>query len=117
MTRVAVAAVSLPATSYNLTDSADFETLATGSNNGVTITYSDINVLLLKNTTGGAAVFTIKVVVPAGYDRVTVSDETVSVAAGDTHLYPLAPIFRQSDGKIYIDCDVAGEVLALTNAT
>lgn len=118
MARTAITATTLTAGGYNLTDSSDFETLSTGSGNGVSFAFNRNDTLVLKNGTGGAASFTIKVPTPGTYSaRVTVNDETVSVADGKTYLYKLTEIFKQSDGDVYVDCDVAGEVLVLRDPT
>lgn len=110
MTRTA-----LPAAGYNLTDSADFDTLATGANNGVEVPYRAGDILILKNDTGGPAEFTVKVRQPQDFTAlgVTVPDDTFTVADGDTHIIPLAAVYKQTDSDIYVDCDVAGEVLLL----
>ncbi len=115
MARAALAAVTIPATGYNLTDSSDFATLSTGAGNGRIIDYDAATRIVLKNTTGGAAVYTVKMVTPATYSALglTISDMTVTVAAGKTwELKPHAAM-EQADGKLYIDCDVAGSLLVL----
>ncbi len=115
MARSALAPVSIPTTGYNVTDSAAFAALTAGANNGKIIDYDAAARILLKNTTGGAAVYTIKMATPAPYSAlgVTISDMTVTVAAGKTwELKPHAAML-QADGKIYIDCDVAGSILVL----
>lgn len=118
MTRATITATTLSAGGYNLTDSSDFDTLGTGDGNGVSFTYSNNDTVVLKNDSGSPATFTIKVPTPADYSsRVTIPDEAVSVADGKEHLYKITPIFKQSDGNIYIDCDVAGEVLILRDPT
>lgn len=116
MARTAIQLTDLTKTGYNLTDSTDFATLGTGVGNGITVAFDPRDVLVLKNDTGGPAVFTLKV---PGEDKysdkgITVPDETVTVADGDTWIYQLTSIFKQSDGKVYIDCDVAGKVLVLS---
>lgn len=114
MARVPITRTAVPDTGLNLTD-ASFATLATGANNGVEVPYREADLLVLKNDTGGAAVFTLKVPQPAQYvgQGVTIPDKTVSVATAKQVLYPTAIVFKQPDGDIYIDCDVAGKVLAL----
>lgn len=114
MARTPITRTAVPDTGLNLTD-ASFSTLSTGATNGVEIPYREADLIVLKNDTGGAAVFTLKVKQPAQYSgqSITVPDKTVSVATGKTHVYPTATIFKQTDGDIYIDCDVAGKVLAL----
>lgn len=116
MARSALAAVAIPATGYNMTDSADFAVLATGAGNGKEIVYDGGSRIVLKNTTGGAAVYTIKVPTPAPYSAIgiTLSDMTITVAAGKTWEVKPHPAMQQADGKIYIDCDVAGSILVLT---
>lgn len=115
MARSTLAAVSIPTIGYNLTDSAGFAALTPGANNGKIIDYDPAAVIVLKNTTGGAAVYTIKMVTPSPYSALglTLSDMTVTVAAAKTwELKPHAAM-QQADGDIYIDCDVAGSILVL----
>ena len=100
---------------YNLTDSSDFTTLSTGSGNGVEFTHDPADLVVLKNDTGGAATYTL--VLPA-LSQVTdvggsVTDPTVTVADGKTHVFKSPTVLKQADGKVYIDCDVAAEVLVL----
>lgn len=113
MAAAALTATSVAAGGYNLTDSSDFTTLVSGAGNGVTFDYDGRDVIILKNDTGGTAVFTIKVPTPSAYSGiVTVGDETVSVANNKTYLNPVLAIFKNvSTGKIIIECDVAGKVL------
>ena len=115
MARTAITAVPITDTGYNLTDSADFQTLGIGADNGVEFTYQPNYLAILKNSTAGAASYTVKVPTPSQYSDkgLALSDVSVAVAAGKTVLYPLSGIFKQADGKIYIDCDVAGEALVL----
>jgi len=116
MTRVAITPVTLTTTGYNLTDSAGFTVMATGANNGITVDFDLKSVIALKNTTGGAAVYTFKVVSPGQFSGKgsTVGDVTVTVAAAKSWLYQPSEIMRQSDGKVWVDCDVAGSILVLT---
>ena len=108
---------SIASNGYNLTDSGDFNTLTPGSGNGVEFEYSSSNEIILKNDTGGPAVFTFVIGVRAAEDTEvggTITDTTVTVADGKTHvLNDLNELFRNSDGNVYIDCDVAGKVLLL----
>lgn len=119
MSRTAVSATTITAITsngYNLTDSTDFTTLATGSGNGVEFTYDANDILILKNDTAGSAIFTFVVATPSGVSSVggSITSPTITVAAGKTHVMPALPIvFKQSDDKVYIDCDAAGEVLLL----
>lgn len=115
MTRTMKDVTLLPDTGYNLTDAADFTAMATGAGNGVEIVYDPATRVVLKNTTGGAAVFTVKIPTPSPYSAIgiTLSDVTVSVTAGKTWLLRPHAVMKQADGKIYIDCDVAASILVL----
>lgn len=119
MSRTTVSATTITAISsngYNLTDSTDFTTLATGSGNGVEFTYDANDILILKNGTASTANFTFVVATPSSVSSVggSITSPTITLAAGKTHIMPSLPsVFRQSDGKVYIDCDAAGEVLLL----
>jgi hypothetical protein len=115
MARSALAAVDITDTGYNLTDSAAFVALSTGANNGKEIVYNPAAVIVLKNTTGGNAVYTIKIVTPPEYTAIglTLSDMTVTVATLKTWVMQMKSVMRQADGKVYIDCDVAGSLLVL----
>lgn len=114
MARTPIDRTALPAASLNLTD-ATFATLSTGAGNGIEVPFRPGDVLVLKNDSGGAAVFTVKVRQPAEFTAigVTVPDETFSVANNKTHLVPLTTVFKQTDSDVYVDCDVAGKVLML----
>jgi hypothetical protein len=108
--------VEIAATGTNLTDSADFTTLVVGAGNGIKFEYTDRLTIILKNTTGGAATFTILVpqidiLTEAG---VTVPDSDIVVANGKTYLVQEAYAFKDSDGYVTIECDVAGEILLVT---
>jgi len=90
--------------------------MSTGAGNGVEFRLDPTDIIILKNTTGGTAVYTIKVPSPSGYSDkgVTVPDVTVSVAAGKTYLYKPSNIFKQSDGDMIVECDVAGDILVIS---
>ena len=115
MARTAITATTLTATGYNLTDSTDFETMSTGAGNGVEIPFNKNHIMILKNGTGGEATFTLDVPANTNYSNkgVTIPDATEAVADGDTHLYVMSAIFKQSDGDVYVDCDVAADILVL----
>lgn len=116
MTRETIAAVAVPVGGYNVTDSTDFETLATGAGNGVVFPHNNDYRIILKNDTGGAATFTIKIPTPQNLAdlSLTVPDFTVSVANGKTYELKGLSQFRQQDGNVYIDCSAAGKVLVLS---
>lgn len=116
MARTAINPTALTKTGYNLTDSADFETMSTGADNGVEFIFDPSDIVVLKNPTGGDAVYTFKVPGETRYTDygASITDDTITVGAGDTWVRPISNIFKQSDGKIYVDCDVAGEILVLS---
>lgn len=114
MARTAIARTTLPAAGFNISD-ATYTTLATGAGNGVTIPTVQGDVLLLNNTTGGSAVYTVKTPQPSGYSSlgITASDVTVTVAAGKIWAYKPDKLQKQADNQIYVDCDVAAKILCL----
>lgn len=118
MARTGITATTIPAITsegYNLTDSADFTTMSTGSGNGVSFAYSARTLIILKNSTAGAADYTFVLANTSTITAVggSVTDPVVDVAVGKTHLVKPAEVFKQSDGDMYIDCDVAGEILVV----
>jgi hypothetical protein len=116
MTRVLITATAVPAATYNLTDSTDFETLVTGAGNGVEFTHNPAHLLILKNASGLSADFTIKVPTPSTYtDITTVNDDVITVADGKTYLVKLASVYKQTNGLVYVDCDQACDVLLVSH--
>lgn len=114
MARTNITAQVLGDSGLNITD-ATYSTLGAGANNGVTFDYDPSALVVLKNGTGGSAVYTFKVPTPSAYaaKSLTVPDVTVTLATGKSLIYPLSAIFKQSDEKVYVDCDVAGQLLVL----
>lgn len=112
MARETIARTPIPVTGLDLTDVA-FETLATGAGNGVEFPFRGGDILVL--THSSAAVFTIVTPQPAKYDDrgIEVDDMTVNVGQDEMHLIPLDIFMRQADGNVYVDCDVAADVLVL----
>lgn len=106
--------VALTSNGLNLTD-ATYVTMSTGAANGVTFDHDGADLVVLKNDTGGDATFTIKVPAPASLTAIgaTVADIDIVVVTAKTHVMRLPSILKQTDGKIYIDCDVAGKILVL----
>lgn len=115
MARSTITPAALTKTGYNVTD-ASFTTMGTGANNGVQFALDPDDIVILRNDTAGAAVYTVKVPGETKYSEkgATVPDVPVTVAAGKIWLYPLSKIFQQSDGRAYIDCDVAGKILVVS---
>ena len=112
MARATITATAIPATGLNVTD-ATFATSGTGTGNGVSFVYDGNTRVILKNDSGSAATFTVKVPTPTSYTDigVTFPDMSIAVANGKTWEFKPAAVWRQSDGNIYIDCNVAGKVL------
>lgn len=114
MARAAMSRQTIAKTGLNLTD-ATFTTMTLGAGNGVEVPYVRGLILVLKNDTGGAATFTIKVATPAESSNFgsTYGDISRSVADGKTWLVPVNQISKQADGDVYVDCSVAGKIAAL----
>ena len=112
MARAAIAATPIPATGLNITD-ATYATMGTGAGNGVSVSYDGNTRIVLKNDTGGAATFTVKIATPTSYSDigVTFPDMSIAVANGKTWEFKPPAVWRQADGNVYIDCNVAGKVL------
>ena len=60
MARTTITATAITVTGFNLTD-ATFATLGVGANNGVAFVHNMANKVFLKNDTGGAASYTVKI--------------------------------------------------------
>lgn len=116
MTRSAVTkqTVSRNLTGLNLA-SVSFVATGVGSGNGRYWSYLPGDVVLLKNDTGGAAVFTAVFSTPAEYTRfgMTVASPTITVADGKTVALRLGELLLDTSGQILLDCDVAGKVAVL----
>lgn len=114
MARVAVARTAVPVAGIVLED-AVFTTMVSGANNGVEIPYRAGDLLVLKNDTVGAAVYTIKSAQPSAYSvhSIVVPDKVAGVAAAKTRIIALDTIWKQADGDIYVDCDIAGKILMM----
>ena len=112
MARTAITATPIPATGLNITD-ATYATMGTGAGNGVSVSYDGNTRIVLKNDTGGAATFTVKIATPTSYSDigVTFPDMSIAVANGKTWEFKPPAVWRQADGNVYIDCNVAGKVL------
>ena len=120
MAETNITAVAIPGndTGYALTDSSDFATLSTGAGNGVKFDFKANDIVILKNDTGGAAVFTLIAQEGSSFTtyNAAVTNPTVSVATAKTFVLKLAELFKKvSDGKAYIECDVAGKVLVMSH--
>lgn len=104
-------------TGLNLTDAAT-QTMVLGADNGIETPYVPGADILLRNDTGGAAVYTVEVPTPTEQANIglTTPDKTVSVATAKDVLLPMAAAYKQSDGNIYIDCDVAAKIAVIKSA-
>lgn len=116
MPRTNIVAQAVPNSGLNLTD-ATYATLGVGADNGVTFDYDAGDLVVLRNATGGSVTYTFKVPQPGAYAAkgVTVPDATVVVATAKSVVYPLASIFRQDDGKVYVDCSAAASLLVMSS--
>lgn len=116
MAATEIAKDTIPRTNagYNLTDSADWNTMSTGAGNGVKWTAEPgTDLIALKNDTGGPATFTFKINQPSGYSTfgVTISDVTLAVADGKTYFVRLSSLFKDANGVITVECNVAGKII------
>lgn len=114
MARAAISTTSIPDTGYNFTDGTG-TTLSTGAGNGGEIDYDANTRIYLTNPTGGSSTWTINIPTPTSYSAlsVTIPDMLITIAAGKTYVLKPAAVSRQADGKVYIDCSVAGKLLVL----
>jgi len=108
---------TVSANGYNLTDSADFKTLTLGANNGVEFTFSNQDVVIFKNDTGGDADFTVKSQQkdPHSGRNIVVPDDVVTVATGKSWAYSMSESLHKeaTNNVCQVDCDVAGKILVL----
>ena len=114
MARAAISTTSIPDTGYNFTDGTG-TTLSTGAGNGGEIDYDANTRIYLTNPTGGSSTGAIKIPTPTSHSAlsVTIPDMSITIAAGKTYVLKPAAVSRQADGKVYIDCSVAGKLLVL----
>lgn len=118
MSAVPINKVTIPHTNagYNLTDSADFSTLVTGSGNGVSFAWSGGDVVVLKNDSGSSATYTIKFGPFASITGVggAVTNPTIVIANNKTYMVRLDSQFADANGNVTIECSVAGKALVVT---
>ena len=119
MTRVAHTKTALArnVVGVNLTDTS-YEAMSAGSNNGVTFAYLETDLILLKNTLGGNAVYTFVLTTPAAYTQFggTLTSGTITVANGVTQIVRVNEVLKGATGLIAVDCDVAGSIRVLDNS-
>ena len=120
MARVALTKTTPTAVSSNGTNVTDLSTtnMATGDDNGVTFAFDTNDVIVLDNDTAGAAVYTFKIRAITGVTDLggSITDPTVTVAASKKHLIKVSQLgtaVKQTDGDIYVDCDVAANIAVL----
>lgn len=112
MAPVPITATAINSDGINLTD-AVYATLVPAAGNGVSFTYNNNLEIILKNDTGGAAVFTfltpaVEVLTAVGLSTPV---KTVTIATGKTWLVPPNNLFRDpTTGFVIIECDVAGKI-------
>lgn len=116
MAAVTNAKTSLPRdlVGVNLTD-ATYQVLIAGAGNGAQFTFLGTDIVILKNDSGGAATYTFKVIpsVAQAAAGATVTSPTVVVANNKSVALRLDDIFKNANGIITIECDVAGKLLVL----
>lgn len=109
--------ITIAAAGENLTDQGSFKTLTSGADNGVEFTFSKTGFVVLKNRTGGNAVYTVKTAAKDPYNTrgQNPADLTITVADGKDYLFSPSETIHadQSTKKVKIDCDVAAEILAV----
>lgn len=100
-------------TPQNIVSSGLAATYNSGDNtNGMSVPWSPRLVLILKNTTGGAVVYTFPI--PGTVDGQAVASKTVSVPAttGERIVGPFPSSYMQSDGNLNIDIAATGTTIA-----
>lgn len=117
MARVALVAVTpttITSNGTNVTDQSG-TTMGTGSGNGLEVDPKQGDVLFLKEVTAGAAVVTLVSPAVSGLQTLgaVITDATINLAASKQHVIAIPSALIQADGKLYIDCDVAIEVIQL----
>lgn len=114
MARTTITKKTVTPSGYNLTDVAP-TTMSTGAGNGVSFAYEGGLTAVLVNDSGGAAAYTVLIPETSQYSDmgITFTDDVITVANNKTWLYPVPAIAKQSDGNVYIDCDVAGKIFVL----
>ncbi len=89
---------------------------ATGAGNGFEIDYKNLYLIYLHNASGGSAGVTLKMVQPTAFsDRgVPVSDESATIADGETFSWFPNSAFKNSDAKVIIESDTTIQIKALS---
>lgn len=87
-----------------------FSTFATGANNGFKL--NPRAAVRLKNPTVGTATFTVDTPgQPGGLD---IAQGSFTLAPAAEKMYDLSnAVYEQTDGKVYIDCDVAAQAASV----
>jgi hypothetical protein len=110
MARVQVAVQSANDNASPLTGA--YTTLATGANNGAKI--SPHALVHVKNGTGGTA--TLTVITPAAPGGNAIADKTIAIpATSDRFLNLSDPVYKNGDGLVYVDSDVAVSIGTFTS--
>lgn len=117
MSAVTILAQSLPFTGIVLEDTGAFTTLVAGGANGVQFEFDADYFLILRNTTGGDATFTLqlKTITDLSDYAITPTDPTVVVATGKTVLVKLSAALENTSQMVVVTCDVAAEALVMDN--
>jgi len=109
---------ALPAAGVEVLAGPTYDVITSGAGNGTNYNFSSATFLVLYNDSGTTRIYTIKIEVPSIVSDAgaTVVDSTVSVLNGKVHLVPLKNLYAGTDGKVTIECDGAGKVLAYSAA-
>lgn len=89
---------------------ATYSAFATGTNNGFQINPGAA--LHIKNATGGTATFTV--ITPGAPAGNVIADKTFTLATANDRFYVFNDaVYENTDGLVYIDCDVAATAASL----
>ena len=85
--------------------------LTPGTDNGRFFSFNDAEALLIYNDTGGAASFTLPLTEGSDLSalNITYNDKAISLDNNDHKLCVVSSKYKDGDGYINIDCDVAGK--------
>jgi hypothetical protein len=90
-----------------------YTAFSTGAGNGKKV--NPTAVLHVKNGTAGVATLTVDT--PGAPGGNPIADKTVTVPATSERFFDLSDnVYRQTDGKVYVDCDVAVTAASLGSA-
>ena len=88
-----------------LDDGSNYQTLTSGSGNGVYFEFNSAGYLILYNASSSLRTFTFLLEEPNEYEKLgfAFTNKTVSVAASEKHILPVDSRYKKADGNIYIE--------------